>query len=302
MGVVARAQIMKELVPGLNAIFSEEYKRYENEHEQFYDKDTSDRSWEEELKTAGLSAAPVKSEGQSVQYDQGQEAYNVIYRHETIALAFALTEEAVEDDLYTSLSKRYSKHLARSMAYTKQVKAAFLLNVAYTSGSFAAGDGAAICDDHVTVLGGTNTNKFATATDLSEASIEQAIINTSKFVDERGLLIACKPRKLVIPVDLQFEACRILDSQLRVGTADNDISAIYHNSSVPQGYAVNHYLTDADNWFLFNDIPEGFKHFIRIPLQTGMDGDFNTGNVRYKARERYSFGVSDFLQVYGSGS
>jgi len=301
MGVMARAQMMKELIPGLNAIFSQEYKQYENEHEAFYDKDTSDRSFEEELKIAGLGAAPVKAEGQSIQYDQGQEAYNVIYRHETVGLAFSLTEEAVEDNLYASLSKRYSKMLARSMAYTKQVKAAFLLNVAYTSTSYAAGDGGAICDVHATVLGGSNTNEFTDATDLSEASLEQATINMSKFVDERGLLIAVQPRKLIIPVDLQFEACRILDSQLRVGTADNDISAIYHNSTIPEGYAVNHYLTDADNWFLFNDIPDGFKHFVRVPLQTGMDGDFNTGNVRYKARERYSFGVSDFLQVYGSG-
>lgn len=297
---ISRAQLLKELLPGLNALFGMEYKKYPDEHKEVFDQESSDRSFEEETKLSGFSAAPVKNEGQAIEYDNAQEVWTARYTHETIAMGFSITEEAIEDNLYDSLSSRYTKALARAMAYTKQVKGAAILNDAFTAG-VTYGDGKTLCaTDHPLVSGGTNANRPTTAADLNETSLENAVIEIAAWTDERGLLIAARPLKLVVPPALQFVATRLLQTELRVGTADNDINAIRTNGSIPQGYTVNHYLTDTDAWFLKTDIPNGLKHFVRVPLQKSMDGDFDTGNARYKARERYSFGVSDPLGIYGS--
>ena len=296
---ISRAQMLKELLPGLNALFGLEYKKYENEHEMIYEKDTSERSFEEEQKLSGFGAAPVKTEGQGIIYDSAQEAFTARYTHETIAMGFAITEEAMEDNLYDSLSARYTKALARGMAYTKQVKAAYPLNNGFTT--YLSGDGVALLSTaHPLVSGGVNANRPAVAADLNETALEQAVIDIAAWTDERGLLIAAQPRKLIIPSALQFVATRLLETEGRVGTADNDLNALRNNGAIPEGYGINHYLTDPDAWFLTTDIPNGMKHFERVKLATGMDGDFDTGNVRYKARERYSFGVSDPLGMYGS--
>ena len=297
---ISRAQLLKELLPGLNALFGMEYNKYGEEHKEIFDEETSDRSFEEETKLSGFSAAPTKSEGAAIQYDNAQEAWTARYNHETIAMGFAITEEAIEDNLYDSLSARYTKALARAMAYTKQVKAASILNNAFDANT-TYGDGKALCaTDHPLVSGGTNGNRPAVAADLNETSLEAAVIAISQWTDERGLLIASRPRKLIVPPSLQFVATRLLETEGRVATADNDLNALRSNGSIPQGYAVNHYLTDTNAWFLLTDVPNGLKHFVRTPMQTGMDGDFDTGNSRYKARERYSFGVSDPLGIYGS--
>ncbi len=297
---ISRAQLMKELLPGLNALFGLEYKRYADEHTEIFDVENSDRSFEEELKLSGFGVAPVKMEGNGIAYDHAQEAWTARYTHETIALGFSITEEAVEDNLYDSLSARYTKALARAMAYTKQVKAAAILNNGFSS-SFAGGDGKELlATDHPTVNGTVNSNEPAVAADLNETSLEDAIIQISKWTDERGLLIAARPVKMIIPVDLQWVATRLLKTELRVGTADNDINALKTNGAIPGGYTINHWLTDPDAWFLKTDVPDGLKHFVRAPLKTGMDTDFDTGNYRYKARERYSFGWSDPLGIFGS--
>jgi hypothetical protein len=292
--------MLKELLPGLNALFGLEYKKYEDEHTAIYETDSSERSFEEEQKLSGFNAAPVKDEGAGIVYDTAQESFTARYSHETIALGFSITEEAMEDNLYDSLSARYTKALARAMAYTKQVKAAYPLNNAF-DGTYTSGDGVALCaTNHPLVNGGTNANEPAVAADLNETSLEDAVINIAAFTDERGLLIASRPRKLIIPSSLQFTATRLLETELRVATADNDINALRTNGAIPEGYSINHYLTDPDAWFLITDCPNGMKHFNRVSLSTSMDGDFDTGNVRYKARERYSFGVSDPLGIYGS--
>lgn len=297
---ISRAQLLKELLPGLNALFGLEYARYGEEHKEIYETETSERSFEEETKLSGFSAAPVKNEGSAIQYDNGQEAWTARYNHETIAMGFAITEEAVEDNLYDSLSSRYTKALARAMAYTKQVKAAYVLNQAFNS-NVKYGDGVQLCSTaHPLISGGTNSNTPSVAADLNETSLENAVIQIAAWTDERGLLIAAKPKKLIVPPALQFVATRLLETNLRVGTTDNDINALKNNGSIPEGYAINHWLTDTNAWFLMTDVPNGLKHFVRTPLQNSMDGDFDTGNVRYKARERYSFGVSDPLGVYGS--
>ena len=297
---ISRAQLLKELLPGLNALFGMEYARYGEQHKEIYEAETSERSFEEETKLSGFSAAPVKNEGQAIQYDNAQEAWSTRYTHETIALGFSITEEAVEDNLYDSLSARYTKSLARAMAYTKQVKAAAVLNNGFSS-AYAGGDGVALFSVvHPLVSGGTNSNTSSTNADLNETSLEAAVIQIAAWTDERGLLIASMPRKLVIPPALQFVATRLLETNLRVGTADNDINALKNNGSIPEGYAINHYLTDPDAWFLCTDVPNGMKHFERMPLNNSMDGDFDTGNVRYKSRERYSFGFSDPLGMFGS--
>jgi len=297
---ISRAQLLKELLPGLNALFGLEYATYGEQHKEIYETETSERSFEEETKLSGFSAAPVKSEGSSLAYDNAQEAFTARYTHETIALGFSLTEEAIEDNLYDSLSGRYTKALARAMAYTKQVKAANVLNNGFNA-AFAGGDGVALfATNHPLVSGGVNSNTPSTQSDLNETSLENAVIQIAAWTDERGLLIAAKPRKLVVPPALQFVATRLLETELRVGTADNDINAIKNNGSIPGGYTVNNYLTDNNAWFLCTDVPNGMKHFVRTPMATGMDGDFDTGNVRYKARERYSFGFSDPLGVFGS--
>ena len=297
---ISRAQLLKELLPGLNALFGLEYARYGEEHKEIYETETSERSFEEETKLSGFSAAPVKNEGSAIAYDNGQEAWTARYTHETIALGFSLTEEAIEDNLYDSLSGRYTKALARAMAYTKQVKAANVLNNGFSS-SYAGGDGVALFSNaHPLVSGGTNSNVPSTPTDLNETSLENAVIQISLWTDERGLLIAARPKKLIVPPALQFTATRLLETELRVGTADNDINAIKNNGSIPEGYTINHFLTDTNAWFLTTDVPNGMKHFVRVPLQNSMDGDFDTGNVRYKSRERYSFGYSDPLGMYGS--
>ena len=297
---ISRAQLLKELLPGLNALFGLEYARYGEEHKEIYETETSERSFEEETKLSGFSAAPVKNEGSAIAYDNAQEAWTARYTHETIALGFSLTEEAIEDNLYDSLSSRYTKSLARAMAYTKQVKAAAILNNGFDS-AYAGGDGKPLFDtQHPLVSGGVNSNEPATPADLNETSLEAAVIQIAAWTDERGLLIAARPRKLIIPPSLQFVATRLLDTELRVGTADNDINALRNNGSIPEGYAINHFLTDPDAWFLTTDVPNGLKHFVRTPMQTSMDGDFDTGNVRYKARERYSFGWSDPLGMFGS--
>jgi hypothetical protein len=297
---ISRAQLLKELLPGLNALFGVEYATYGEEHKEIYETETSERSFEEETKLSGFSAAPVKNEGSAIAYDNAQEAWTARYNHETIALGFSLTEEAIEDNLYDSLSARYTKALARGMAYTKQIKAANVLNNGFSS-SYAGGDGQALFSStHPLVSGGTNSNIPSTPADLNETSLENAVIQIAQWTDERGLLIAAKPKKLVIPVQLQFVATRLLETELRVGTNDNDVNALKNNGSIPGGYSVNHYLTDPNAWFLTTDVPNGMKHFVRTPLSNSMDGDFDTGNVRYKSRERYSFGWSDPLGMYGS--
>jgi len=296
---ISRAQLLKELLPGLNALFGLEYARYGEEHKEIYDTETSERSFEEETKLSGFSAAPVKNEGSAIAYDNAQEAFTARYTHVTIAQGFSLTEEAIEDNLYDSLSARYTKALARSMAYTKQVRAASVLNGGFTTS--VGGDGQPLFSTaHPLVSGGTNSNTPATQADLNETSLEAAVIQISLWTDERGLLIAARPKKLIVPPSLQFVATRLLETELRVGTADNDINAIKNNGSIPEGYTINHYLTDTNAWFLTTDVPNGMKHFVRTPLQNSMDGDFDTGNVRYKARERYSFGFSDPLGMFGS--
>jgi len=297
---ISRAQLLKELLPGLNALFGLEYAKYDEEHKKIYETEASERSFEEETKLSGFSAAPVKNEGSAIAYDNAQEAWTARYNHETIAMGFSITEEAVEDNLYDSLSSRYTKALARGMAYTKQVKAAYVLNNAFTTG-VVYGDGVTLCNTaHPLISGGTNSNRPTTGADLNETSLENAVIQIAGWTDERGLLIAAKPKKLVVPPSLMFVATRLLETELRVSTADNDINALKNNGSIPEGYTVNHYLTDTNAWFLMTDVPNGLKHFIRTPLQNSMDGDFDTGNVRYKARERYSFGVSDPLGIFGS--
>ena len=297
---ISRAQLLKELLPGLNALFGLEYARYGEEHKEIYETETSERSFEEETKLSGFSAAPVKNEGSAIAYDNAQEAWTTRYTHETIALGFSITEEAIEDNLYDSLSARYTKSLARAMAYTKQVKAAAVLNNGFSS-SYPGGDGQALFSTaHPLVSGGTNSNTASTQVDLNETSLEAAVIQIAAWTDERGLLIAAKPKKMIVPPALMFVADRLLETELRVGTNDNDINAIKNMGAVPEGYTVNHFLTDTNAWFLTTDVPNGMKHFVRTPLQNSMDGDFDTGNVRYKARERYSFGWSDPLGMWGS--
>ena len=300
MAAISRAQLLKELVPGLNALFGLEYKKYEQEHTEIFDTESSDRSFEEETKLSGFGAAPTKKEGEVISYDVAQEAWTARYTHEVIAMGFSITEEAIEDNLYDKLSARYTKALARSMAYTKQVKAAAILNNAF-SASYTYGDGKRLCaTDHPLVSGGTNANTPASGVDLNESSLEDAVIAIAAWKDERGLLIAAQPKKLIIPPALMFVATRILKTELRPDTANNDVNALKSVGAISGGYTVNHYLTDTDAWFLKTDIPNGLKHFQRVALKTGTDGDFDTGNVRYKARERYSFGVSDPLGIYGS--
>ena len=297
---ISRAQLLKELLPGLNALFGLEYAKYGDEAAEIFESESSDRSFEEEVKLSGFSAAPVKGEGSAIEYDNAQEAWTARYTNETIAMGFSITEEAIEDNLYGSLSARYTKALARAMAYTKQVKGATILNNAFAAGT-TYGDGQTLCSTaHPLVSGGVNSNRPTIGTDLNETSLEAAIIQIAGWTDERGLLIASQPTTLVIPPALQFVATRLLETELRVATADNDINAIKSNSAIPGGYTVNHYLTDANAWFLMTDVPNGLKHFVRTPMATSMDADFDTGNSRYKARERYSFGVSDPLGIFGS--
>jgi hypothetical protein len=297
---ISRAQLLKELLPGLNALFGLEYKRYAEEHKEIYETETSERSFEEETKLSGFGAAPVKNEGQAIAYDNAQEAWTARYNHETVAMGFSITEEAMEDNLYDSLSSRYTKALARAMAYTKQVKAAAILNNGFNS-AVTYGDGQSLFSTaHPLVSGGTNSNRPTTGADLNETSMEAAVIQISLWTDERDLLIAAKPRKLIVPPALQFVATRLLKTELRVGTADNDLNALKTNGSIPEGYTINHWLTDTNAWFLKTDVPNGLKHFVRVPLATSMDQDFDTGNNRFKARERYSFGLSDPLGMFGS--
>ena len=304
---ISRSQLLKELLPGLNALFGMEYKRYGEEHKEIYEVESSDRSFEEELKLSGFAAAPTKTEGAAIAYDNAQEAWSARYNHETIALGFAITEEAMEDNLYDSLSTRYTKALARAMAYTKQVKGANVLNNGFSQ-NFLGGDGVSLFGtasngsvaNHPLVSGGTNSNRPTVGVDLNETSLEAAVIQISAWTDERGLLIAAKPRKMIVPPSLMFVAKRLLDTDGRVGTADNDLNAIKSMSAIPGGYSVNHWLTDPNAWFMLTDVPNGLKHFERVKMSTNMDGDFDTGNVRYKARERYSFGWSDPLGIWGS--
>jgi hypothetical protein len=297
---ISRAQLLKELLPGLNALFGLEYKKYGEEHKEIFETESSERSFEEETKLSGFSAAPVKDEGAAIAYDNAQEAWTARYVHETIAMGFSITEEAIEDNLYGSLSSRYTKALARAMAYTKQVKAASILNNAFAAG-VTYGDGQPLCSTvHPLISGGVNANRPTAGIDLNETALEAAVIQISQWTDERGLLIAAKPRKLVVPPALQFVATRLLETEKRVGTADNDINAIMTNGSIPQGYTINHWLTDPKAWWIMTDVPNGLKHFVRAGMSTSMDGDFDTGNARYKARERYSFGVSDPLGIWGS--
>jgi hypothetical protein len=296
---ISRAQMLKELLPGLNALFGLEYEKYEDEHTMIYETESSERSFEEEVKLSGFGSAPVKAEGSAISYDSAQESFTARYQHETIALGYSITEEAMEDNLYDSLSARYTKALARAMANTKQVKAASLLNNGFTT--FNSGDGVSLFNTaHPLVSGGTNANRPTVATDLNETSLEDAVINIAAYTDERGLLIAARPRKLIVPPSLMFVATRLMETDQRVGTADNDINALRNNGSIPEGYGVNHFLTDNNAFFITTDIPNGMKMFQRTAMETSMDGDFDTGNVRYKARERYSFGVSDPLGIYGS--
>ena len=296
---ISRAQLVKELEPGLNALFGLEYKQYVNEAAEIFDTENSDRAFEEEVMLAGFANAAVKPEGQGVTFDSAQETFTARYTNETIALAFAITEEAIEDNLYDRLASRYTKALARSMANTKQVKGAAVLNNGFNS-SYAGGDGKELfATDHPT-LAGTFSNELATAADLNETSLEQALIDIAAFTDERGLKIAARGMKLVIPSALQFTAERLMKSKGRTGTADNDINAINNMGAIPEGYVVNHYLTDTSKWFIKTDVPNGLKHFTRAPLKTSMEGDFDTGNVRYKARERYVFGLSDPRGAFGS--
>ena len=297
---INRAQLVKELEPGLNALFGLEYDRYENEHTEIFDTENSERAFEEEVMLSGFGQAPVKGEGAAVTYDTAQETFTARYSHETVALAFSLTEEAIEDNLYDSLSSRYTKALARSMATTKQVKAANVLNNGFST-SFPGGDGKPLMTtDHPTLSGGDQSNEPSTAADLNETSLENAMIDISQFVDERGIKINVQARKLIIPPQLQFVAERVLKTPGRVGTSDNDINALSNMGMLPEGYVVNHYLTDTDAFFIKTDAPNGLKHFVRSPMSTGMEGDFETGNVRYKASERYSFGFSDWRGIYGS--
>ena len=299
MAAISRANQLHQLLPGLNALFGEEYQSYDNEHEQIYSTENSDRSFEEELKISGFGAAPVKAEGSQILYDTAQESFVARYTHETIAMGFAVTEEAMEDNLYVSLSGRYTKALARAMAYTKQVKAMAPLNLGFTT--FNSGDGVSLFNTaHPLVSGGTNANRPAVGADLNEASLEDAIIQIGGWTDERGLKIAAQARKLIVPSALQFVATRLLKSEYQPGSANNDVNAIVSTGVLPEGFAVNNYVTDTNAFYLMTDVPDGMKHFVRSPMQTSMDGDFNTGNVRYKARERYSFGVSDPLGIFGS--
>ena len=299
MAAISRANQLHQLLPGLNALFGEEYQSYDNEHEQIYETENSERSFEEELKISGFGAAPVKAEGAQIMYDTAQESFVARYTHETIAMGFAVTEEAMEDNLYVSLSGRYTKALARAMAYTKQVKAMAPLNLGFTT--FNSGDGVSLFNTaHPLVSGGTNANRPAVGADLNEASLEDAIIQIGGWTDERGLKIAAQARKLIVPSALQFVATRLLKSEYQPGSANNDVNAIVSTGVLPEGFSVNHYLTDTNAFYLMTDVPDGMKHFVRSPMQTSMDGDFNTGNVRYKARERYSFGVSDPLGIFGS--
>ena len=297
---ITRSQLLKELEPGLNALFGLEYDRYDNEHKEIFDEESSERAFEEEVMLSGFGQAPVKGEGSAIVYDTAGESFTARYTHETIALAFAITEEAVEDNLYDKLSARYTRALARSMSNTKQVKGASVLNNAFSS-SYLGGDGVSLVNSaHTTVGGGNWSNTLATAADLNETSLEQALIDISLFIDERGLKVALRGMKLIVPPALQFTVERLLKSEQRTGTADNDINAIKSGGYMPQGFAVNHFLTDSDAWFIKTDAPNGMKHFVRSPLKTALEGDFETGNVRYKARERYSFGWSDPRAIYGS--
>ena len=297
---INRAQLVKELVPGLHALFGLEYDSYENQHEEIFDTESSERAFEEEVMLSGFGEAPTKGEGAAVVYDTAQESFTSRYSHETIALAFALTEEAIEDNLYDTLSSRYTRALARSMNTTKQVKAANVLNNAFNS-SFVGGDGKELCaTDHPTVGNIDLRNELSTAADLNETSLEQSLIDIADFKDERGLKINAQATKLIIPPALQFVADRLMESPGRINTSDNDINALRNMGMVPQGYVVNNYLTDTDAFFLKTDVPNGLKHFVRTPVQTSMEGDFETGNVRYKARERYSFGFSDWRGIFGS--
>ena len=297
---ISRQQLAKELEPGLNALFGLEYKNYENQHAEIFDTENSDRAFEEEVMLSGFDKANVKAEGSAVAYDNAQETFTARYQHETIALAFAITEEAIEDNLYDKISTRYTKALARSMAQTKQVKAATILDNAFTAGASAGGDGKALlATDHPTIAG-TFSNELATSADLSETSLEQACIDIAKMTDERGLKIAAKGQKLIIHSSQQFIAERIMKSAKRVGTADNDINALAYKGMIPQGYVVNNFLSDDDAFFIKTDVPNGLKHMVRAPIKTAMEGDFETGNVRYKARERYSFGFSDPRCLFGS--
>ena len=297
---ISRTQLVKELEPGLNALFGLEYNRYENEHAEVFVSETSDRAFEEEVMLSGFGSAPVKAEGGAVQFDDANESFTARYTHETIAMAFAITEEAIEDNLYDRLAGRYTRALARSMANTKQVKAANVLNNAFNS-SFTGGDGVELCSDaHPILSGGTFANELSTAADLSETSLEQSLIDIASFVDERGLKISTQGVKLIIPKELQFTAERILKTPQRVGTADNDINAMASMGMIPQGYRINHFLTDTDAFFIMTDAPNGLKQFVRAPIKTAIEGDFDTGNVRFKARERYSFGFSDPRGIFGS--
>jgi len=300
MAAISRANELHQLLPGLNALFGEEYNNYENEHEEIYATENSERSFEEELKLSGFGAAPVKNEGSTISYDVAQESFVARYTHETIAMGYSITEEAMEDNLYVSLSGRYTKALARAMAYTKQVKAAFPLNNGFST-AFSSGDGVALFSTaHPLVSGGTNSNRPSSGADLNETSLEDAVIQIGKYTDERGLKIAARPRKLIVPSDLQFVATRLLQSDYRVGTADNDINAIKSGGYLPGGYHVMRRLTDSDAFFVLTDVPDGLKMFQRSPMKKGMEGDFETGNVRYKVRERYSFGVTDWRGIFGS--
>ena len=296
---ISRSQLVKALEPGLNALFGLEYQNYANEHAEIFDTENSDRAFEEEVMLSGFANAQVKGEGQGVSYDQAQETFTARYTHDTIALAFSITEEAIEDNLYDRLASRYTKALARSMANTKQVKAANVLNNAFDS-SFAGGDGKELCATDHPIVAGTFSNELSTAADLSETSLEQALIDIAAFVDERGLKIAARGMKLIIPSELQFTAERLMKSAGKVGSPNNDINAVVSMGMVPQGYVVNHYLTDTDAFFIKTDVPNGLKHFVRSPINTKMEGDFDTGNVRYKARERYSFGFSDPRGIFGT--
>jgi hypothetical protein len=297
---ISRAQLLKELLPGLNALFGLEYARYGEEHKELYDVESSERSFEEETKLSGFAPAPVKDEGSAIAFDNAQEAFTARYNHETIALGFSLTEEAIEDNLYDSLSARYTKGLARAMSYTKQVKSAAVLNNGFNN-AFPGGDGVPLfSDSHPLVSGGVNSNVPSVATDLNETALENAVIQIAAWTDERGMLIAARPLKLFVHPANQFVATRLLETKLRVGSADNDLNAIENNGSIPQGYSINNFLTDPSAWYLKTDVPNGMKHFVRTAMTTGMDGDFDTGNVRYKARERYSFGFSDPLGMFGS--
>ena len=298
---ISRAQLVKELEPGLNALFGLEYKQYANEHAEIFDTETSDRAFEEEVMLSGFANAAVKPEGQGVTFDDAQETFTARYTNETIALAFAITEEAIEDNLYDRLASRYTKALARSMANTKQVKAAAVLNNAFTA-AFAGGDGVELCSNVHPTLAGTFSNELATPADLNETSLEQALIDIAAFTDERGLKIAARGMKMIIPSELQFTADRLMKSEGQTGTANNDINAIKNMGMIPQGYVVNHYLTAAKKWFIKTDVPNGLKHFVRSPIKTSMEGDFDNGNVRYKARERYVFGFSDPRGVFGSNA